>query len=247
MRSVTLLKEALVERDPHTGHPHPGDPHSRAQDPRQLFDSKDPGPVPCHLVRALMPALSGGDVDPKTADVIERHTRECLSCRRESMQFESARDALASLAPDSPHAPQFDDDFFASLRSGIVGEIRRDTQRIADFEALESSPALRRRPGRLREWLPAAAALIVTLVGGLLIGRSMSDGAQDRPPAGVDASVVGVSPAARRALDLRDPVIRDLALKLTHILDSAVIVEPAPHEIVPVSNEVDAGAQSRDF
>lgn len=162
---------------------------SDAPDPRQLFSKRESAPsVPCHVIHALMPAMSGGDLEPKTAEVLERHTRECLSCRRERMRFDSARAALSSLAPDAPEtSKQFDEDFFASLRSGIVGELRRDSQRVEDAALLRKSGHSPLR-SRLREWAPAAFALAATLIGGIWVGRTMQDPGPALPAPGITST-----------------------------------------------------------
>mgnify|MGYP001176884360 CR=1 FL=1 len=136
--------------------------------------------LPCHLVRDLMPAACGGDLDPATAAAIERHAGECVACRREQLQYEGAREALTTLVEGGAQAPQLGDDFFASLRSGILGEIERgarleeDTRLLvaAHGKAAHGKAVHSKRRFALLTWLPAAAALVVTLAGGYLIGRS---------------------------------------------------------------------------
>ncbi|MCA8970836.1 MAG: zf-HC2 domain-containing protein [Planctomycetes bacterium] len=126
--------------------------------------------LPCHLVRDLLPAACGGELDPATAEAIERHASECLSCRRESLQYEEARVALATLGEGGTRAPRLQEDFFDSLRSGILGEIRRETRVEEDTQILVEAAGSARR-GWLATWAPAAAAVLVTLVCGYSLGR----------------------------------------------------------------------------
>lgn len=151
------------------------DPKPDEVDPRVLIGNEKPRDVPCHVVRALLPAAVGEDIDDATADVVRRHTRECLGCRRELTRFDEAHDALSSIAEGNVAAPRLDDSFFASLHDGIVGELRRDTQIHSDTQQLQIQQVAQRRRAGAVSWLPVAAALVATLVGGFLIGRSLDE------------------------------------------------------------------------
>lgn len=148
----------------------PHDPDPNTIDPRILIGKDKPVTVPCHVVRALLPAVAGGDLDPATHAVVERHTLECLTCRREFVGFDEARSALSSLAEGGDGAPQLDESFFDSLHDGIVDELRRDTIRHSDARQIVAAGGKSR--AAFYAWLPAAAALVATLVGGFLVGRS---------------------------------------------------------------------------
>lgn len=163
----------------------------KSVDPRVLIGHDKPREIPCHVVRALLPATVGDDIDAATASVVERHTRECLGCRRELNRFDEAREALASIAEGNVAAPRLDDSFFASLHEGIVGELRRDSQIHSDTQQLQLHGVARRRRAGWAAWVPVAAALVATLVGGFLIGRSLD--APRAPMPNAVTSTTGVS------------------------------------------------------
>jgi len=72
----------------------------------------------CARVRRLLPLYVGGDLDAKRARAIFEHTRSCEECAAADAAFDASRRLLSRHMP-----PDFDEEFFASIRRSVLEEI----------------------------------------------------------------------------------------------------------------------------
>lgn len=204
-------------------------------DPRKLIGNEAPASVPCSLVHDLLPAAIGGELEPETETVLERHVGQCLGCAREWRALQDSQLALRTVAEGTDDHPDFDDGFFADLHAGIVGEVRRQSTLLSDTEHLRQQVRGRRRRAASASWLPIAGTLAATLLVGFLVGKWM-DGY--RAPRSVN-----LPSAVSAQLDLDPEVVADPAFE-TYLLDAwrrfverkagTMRIEPGANLVVPV-------------
>lgn len=116
----------------------------------------------CDRIDTLLPSFVGDDLDDASARAVAAHVTSCRRCTEEVRLYR------ASLALVADAEPEFDEAFFASVRSGVLAEIDR-------------VPSLdRRRTGRAGWTVYALAASVAALAVSALVFLVW---ANDRPQA----------------------------------------------------------------
>ena len=114
-------------------------------------------PSSCAAVREALPWFVGGDLDKVHLDEVRDHLRDCVPCRREAAALQQGVARLARHRDVRPAA--VDDDFFAAMHAGIVAQVE------VAAAATGAPPAKGLGRGRLRSWLPLAAAAALLAFG----------------------------------------------------------------------------------
>jgi hypothetical protein len=194
--------------------------------------------VPCGLIHDLLPAAVGGELEPDTEAVLERHVKQCLKCAREWQALRESRQALRTLAAGAEADPGFDDAFFADLHAGIVGELERQSRLVHDAERLRAGQ--RRRPRRAAgwSWLSMVGALAATLLVGFLVGKLMDTYGRQGPV--VVPSMSSTFAEQHVNLDLIadpsfEPYLMDAIRRFFERKVAALRVDPAVGVVSPVA------------
>lgn len=119
----------------------------------------------CRRIEELIPLYVEGDLDPARSHELSAHLKSCERCSTVCDEF---RESQAWLRAST--APQFDADFFDSLKRGVLTQIEREQSRPSFFQLLA-------RHWRLNTALATATALL--LVFGAIALYIYQNGAGD--------------------------------------------------------------------
>jgi anti-sigma factor RsiW len=75
----------------------------------------------CVRTEKLLALHAGGDLSPKDARAVSAHLQTCESCRLRADEFVATRELMRAYVP-----PEFDAEFFESVRRGVMREIKRE-------------------------------------------------------------------------------------------------------------------------
>src|SRR5689334_6013376 len=107
----------------------------------------------CQQVEELLPLYVEGDMDAEVLQSVAAHLGECEQCATLAKEFDASQSWLHEHS-----LPDFDERFFADLKSNVMREINQQAPRFSFQQWL--FPRLYLKP----VW---AAALVLLLVGGL--------------------------------------------------------------------------------
>jgi anti-sigma-K factor RskA len=119
--------------------------------------------IDIHLLAAAY-ALDALDVGERAA--FEAHYPACAICRPEVAGF---RETLAQVAAAVAVAPP------ASVRAGVMAEIST-TRQLSPRDSVVDMTSYRHRRQRVLRMVTVAAAVILLVIGGFVVGRRSSDG-----------------------------------------------------------------------
>lgn len=104
----------------------------------------------CTAVEKLLPLYVEGDLFEQEANEVRAHISSCEGCRRLAQEFQASQRRLQSFA-----APEFDEEFYRSIRGAVLTEIRaRPSSRPSVFNLFRTLFPLR----------PAFAASLAVLM-----------------------------------------------------------------------------------
>jgi hypothetical protein len=126
----------------------------------------------CTRAEKLLPLHAAGDLAGRSERAVSAHLIACDECRGLAAEFERSRSWLGGAAAE--FGPEFEEEFFADLRSAVRREVAREGRQSEPRSAFALLPG----------WKPLVAALLRLLVGSLLTYRSFDrrrpSGAQDK-------------------------------------------------------------------
>ncbi len=129
----------------------------------------------CNLVQDLMPDALGGDLDTNSVSSLRLHVESCHDCAREWQTWVRIQDELKSLGEEQ----ELPDAFFEDLREGVLGQIRSQSEGVAQERQLQeiherAIPISFFAPQRIRPILLRGSLLAATLLIGFFLGRDFA-------------------------------------------------------------------------
>ena len=124
----------------------------------------------CSEIRSHLPLFVGGELDPALQQAVERHLERCGACADDHAAALDARRALRGLAATTGTGP----DLWPALRARLAAE-----GRFAPGSPVEPAPMSARRQFAWRALPFSAAAAVLLLAAGVMLGRMSQPGEAD--------------------------------------------------------------------
>lgn len=143
-------------------------------------------------MRDLLPLLAHGSLDAAQADAVRTHVAACAACGAELAALETARLVLRA------EAPRVD---VAAIARAVTAATQSPAPALRVERGGAPAPAVARRsPWRSRQWLAAAASVLVVISLSLpMLGRRGEEGAVIAVPARPSTAAPADSPVAPAA------------------------------------------------
>ena len=141
----------------------------------------------CNNVEELLPLYVGRDLEEKSARMVASHLQACTQCARSAQEYAEANQLLHLFEP-----PQFSEATYTAVRSRVLREIERESNKPQTIFALE----FLRRPFQPRfMWAVSTAVLLAVSLFAYYFIANRANGPQEQAKAGSSPEKLKDSPA----------------------------------------------------